>query len=321
MNRFFLTVSFLALTLILILSSPAVFPRIPNTVSAQTDSLQTGYADWAFTIVGAVSNPLNVSMSEFTAMPQTEVNATLECQIVICSGTWTGVQISYLLNQAGANPAAYLLEFHASDGYEVNLDVDTAVNLGVIIADEFDGQPIGPPMLVFGPGPEWIQRITEIDVMLPTPVTPTSATTTPAPSEVPPPSPTPQPTVTPTQTQPAAPSTTAQPTQNTTTNSITSSKTQPTASTQQSPINTQTASPQPSFSAQPQSQSQANPQDQTNPLPLLTPTTNGLGAQLTQPTVDRHSSSFNGSDLIIVATIAAAAIIGGVSIFRRRKKP
>jgi hypothetical protein len=280
--------------------------------------LQTGYADWVFTIVGAVSTPLNVSMSEFMAMPQTEVNATLECQIVICSGTWTGVQISYLLDQAGANPAAYLLEFHASDGYEVNLDVDTAVNLGVIIADEFDGQPIGPPMLVFGPGPEWIQSITEIDVMLPTPATPTPATTTPAPSEVPLPSPTPQPTATPTHAQPAAPST-SQPTQNTATNSTPSSKTQPTESPQQSPTNTQTAPPQPSFSAQPQSQNQANPQDQTNPLPSPTSTTNGLGAQLTQPTVNRHSSSFDGSDLIIIATIAAAAVIGGVSILRRRK--
>jgi DMSO/TMAO reductase YedYZ molybdopterin-dependent catalytic subunit len=74
-------------------------------------------------IEGEVENPLSLSLDQLIQLPQSDIEATLECDfssgppLLVSSAVWTGVNLNYLLEQAVLKPSAKCITFWALDGY------------------------------------------------------------------------------------------------------------------------------------------------------------------------------------------------------------
>ncbi|MCX6644682.1 MAG: molybdopterin-dependent oxidoreductase, partial [Candidatus Bathyarchaeota archaeon] len=76
-----------------------------------------------------------------------------------------GVSLSYLLQQAGVDPAVASIDFLALDGYKVSIPLTFAMQAYVIIAYEKDGLPLSEGLRLVLPGENgnlWIAKITSI---------------------------------------------------------------------------------------------------------------------------------------------------------------
>jgi hypothetical protein len=240
--------------------------------------------DWKLVINGAVNNPLSLSLNDLATMPRSETTGSIYCDgDLVSAGNWGGVQISYLLNQANVDPTATDLEFHAADGYKINIQVEAAIQQNMIIAYKLDSQPLNEVLrlaLPGYPGNYWISTITEITVTKSTDYNIAtnyyqmqvsgSTQTTPLPN--------------PTATPKSTPIPTASPTQ------------QPTPSTKptQTPDSTTTATPT--------TEGTLNPQPETTSAPQVTQTPN--------PPTDSFPAEYIYTIVVIVliAVIALGAI-------------
>ncbi len=161
----FLALGAFSLILVLVMVVP-VSGWASNNISVVTASQNN--PDWKLAINGAVSNPLSLSLNDLASMPRSETTGSIYCEgDLVSSGTWGGVQISYLLNQANMDQTATTLEFHAADGYKINVQVEAAIQQNMIIAYELEGQPLNEVLrlVIPGyPGNYWISSITEITI-------------------------------------------------------------------------------------------------------------------------------------------------------------
>ena len=125
-------------------------------------------AQWVVQVTGAVDNPFSFTLEDLAGMPQTEVNATLLCDgAYVASGEWAGVKLSYLLEQAEYRQGAASIAFYAQDGYSSNLPIHLIHNDDIIVAYEFDGQPLPETLRLVVPGMNgefWIAWLTSIKV-------------------------------------------------------------------------------------------------------------------------------------------------------------
>ncbi len=126
---------------------------------------------WQISVSGLVSQPLNFTLANLQAMPQTNVITTLFCvsapTIALEGGTWQGVKLGTLLNQAGISSSATKIAFYASDGFSTDLTVDVAENDNIIVAYLLDGTPLssGEVVRLVVPGHygyKWIDQIINI---------------------------------------------------------------------------------------------------------------------------------------------------------------
>jgi len=128
----------------------------------------TADSEWMLVVDGAVNQPLNLTLSDFAAMPRKTVNSVLYCMgSLVVEGDWTGVKLGYLLETAGLQNEAASLTFLASDGYESVLDLTYAFYENVIIAYELNGHPLSESFRLVLPwknGNSWIEWITQITV-------------------------------------------------------------------------------------------------------------------------------------------------------------
>jgi DMSO/TMAO reductase YedYZ molybdopterin-dependent catalytic subunit len=102
-------------------------------------------------------------------MPKTTVSASLYCYgFLMASGNWSGVRLSYLLQQAGADYAnASAIDFVASDGYQMSVPIEAALREDVIVAYEMDGKPLSEGFRLVIPeanGNTWIAEIATISM-------------------------------------------------------------------------------------------------------------------------------------------------------------
>ncbi len=130
-------------------------------------------ADWCLTIDGLVQQPLQLSYADLAACPQTEVLATHECagsplnptEPVRRVGTvsWRGVDLLYILQQAGVLPQASYMWSHGADWgsfggsdlttYQKDLSLEMVQRFRPLLATHVNGQPLsaergGPVRLV-----------------------------------------------------------------------------------------------------------------------------------------------------------------------------
>jgi DMSO/TMAO reductase YedYZ molybdopterin-dependent catalytic subunit len=131
--------------------------------------------DWNLTISGAVSNPLIVSYKDLSKMPQTVLNDVL---MDISTGedtvgSWSGVPLSDLLEQAGASEDFVSVTAMAADGYAIEIARDELEN--AIVALKEEGEWIqnsdpehGPIRMVCPqtPANRWVFQLMEIQVNL-----------------------------------------------------------------------------------------------------------------------------------------------------------
>lgn len=285
-----------------------------NTSTAQTTPERT---EWQLTITGLVQNPTHYTLADLEAMPQTSEYAIIFCvdfpNTIVTQGTWTGVQLSYLLTQAGIDPTAIKIAFTASDGFSTDLTIEHAMQDDVILALQKDGEPLTEIVRLVVPnnwGYKWINKLTTIELVnynylgrwesrgYPDQATINTNNTNNQPTPYNPNIPVP------TYPIPASPSPTTTP-QNPTQSSS------PSASPQQSltpnPTTTQTPSPTPSLTST------------TSPSPYASPTSS--------PEQEPDASSGNSSTssdlpylLTLAATLAIIIVITCVAVLRKQKK-
>ncbi len=225
---------FLKTALIVMLSVMALSGVVEVLGQDSTDNPTSLYPNWGLVIDGAVSHALSLSVNDLAAMPKTEVYGAIYCDnVLVTQGTWGGVQVSALLNQAGLLTGASNLEFQAYDGYTIKAAVSYQQRL--MIAYELDGQPLNETLRLVAPGYPgnyWISQITEIKVTssknydigpwsptppprTPKPTMPPPPTKAPTPTPTQQPSPTPEPTETPVTTPTHTPISSISPEQDT----------------------------------------------------------------------------------------------------------
>jgi DMSO/TMAO reductase YedYZ molybdopterin-dependent catalytic subunit len=154
--------------------------------------------------ISGTHGTLNLSLEDLNAMPQTSVDAYLTCYgALVTQGTWSGVNLGFLLKQAGVDPNANIIVFTALDGYKVTLNVGSTVRQDIIVATALDGKPLDEWTRLVLPGDNgdrWISMITSISQVHvdPSPQ-PTVGAATPQPTSqpaTPTPTPTPSPEIT-----------------------------------------------------------------------------------------------------------------------------
>lgn len=156
----------LTLTIITALALIGYSPKLLTT-HAQTPNPATG-----LTITGLVQNPLSLTLDQIEAMPQNTEYAVLACvdspTTNLQTGYWTGVQLSYLLQQANVSSSAVKVAFFATDGFTTDLTVSAATqSTNILVAYEENEQPLGGLRLVV-PGDwgyKWISDLTQIQLV------------------------------------------------------------------------------------------------------------------------------------------------------------
>jgi hypothetical protein len=158
----FLTLATLTLTVLLLIIS-VNYPKL--TANAQADT------NTQLTITGLVEHSLNLSLNQIIAYPTTSINAAIICvdvpNFVIEQGTWTGVKLGTLLEEAGISAGAIKVGLYASDGYSTDLTIQTAMRGDVILSYQKDNQPLsGLRLVVPGKwGYKWINQVTSITLV------------------------------------------------------------------------------------------------------------------------------------------------------------
>jgi len=119
--------------------------------------------------VTSLEGTANYTYDQLLAMPKTTEDADLNCYgALVINGNWGGVSLSYLLQQAGADPStASSIKFHASDGYQAAIPIEMAMQQDVIVAYEKDGSPLSEGLRLVVPGENgniWIAMITLISM-------------------------------------------------------------------------------------------------------------------------------------------------------------
>jgi DMSO/TMAO reductase YedYZ molybdopterin-dependent catalytic subunit len=123
-------------------------------------------------VAGSVQHHLDLSLDEIMAMPKTTVNATLYCvgtpDRAVENGDWTGVQLAYLLENAGVSPDAIKVAFYATDGFTTDLTIAEAEQANIILAYEKDNNPLPENLRLVVPGRwgyKWISQVNRIELV------------------------------------------------------------------------------------------------------------------------------------------------------------
>jgi DMSO/TMAO reductase YedYZ molybdopterin-dependent catalytic subunit len=103
-------------------------------------------ATWDFRTWGAVTNPVRLTWSEFTALPKVRVTSDFHCvtRWSRFDNTWEGVAFAEILKLAQPKPAAQFVLVHAEQGYTANLPLADLERDNVLFATHHDGQPLAP---------------------------------------------------------------------------------------------------------------------------------------------------------------------------------
>jgi len=157
----------LAATIIILTAlAPVILsPKIPTT-HAQTPSSAP-----IITVTGLVNDPLNLSLSDLKAMPQTTEYAVLCCVASpgtpLQEGDWTGVSLSYLLQLAAPSADAVKVALFAPDDYSTDFSVQVAMQGDILLAYEKDNLSLSSLQLVVPDnwGYKWITNPTQIQLV------------------------------------------------------------------------------------------------------------------------------------------------------------
>lgn len=138
-------------------------------------SPSTATSAYRLKVGGMVSNPLDLSYGELTALPQTRLTRDFQCVTGwrVAGVEWAGVRLAELLDRAGVAPAARAITFRSSDRvYTESLTLDQARRDDVLVAYEMRGAPVedrhgGPVRLLVAPmyGYKSLKWLSDIEVV------------------------------------------------------------------------------------------------------------------------------------------------------------
>ena len=108
----------------------------------------------------------NFNYQQLTEMPKTTIYAEIYCYgSLVNAGDWSGVQISYLLNQMSDSSNVNSIQFVAADSYTVAIPTLIAMAPETIIAYQKNGEPLSEGLRLVLPGyngASWIAQITSM---------------------------------------------------------------------------------------------------------------------------------------------------------------
>jgi DMSO/TMAO reductase YedYZ molybdopterin-dependent catalytic subunit len=128
-------------------------------------------ASWRLTIDGLVEAPVVLTYAQFQALPQTESISDIHCvtQWSRYDNHWKGVTSRELIALVRPKVEARHVIFHSHDGYTTNVALDVFGGDDVIVAYQWEGQPLarehgGPVRIViprsyFWKSAKWVKRI------------------------------------------------------------------------------------------------------------------------------------------------------------------
>lgn len=135
--------------------------------------------DWTLDIEGEVEKPLSLSLDQLKQFPQSDIEATLECDfstgppLLVSSAVWSGVNLNYLLEQAILKPTAKSITFWAHDGYRRGplLLAEIIRREDFIVAYDMNGEALpeiqGWPVKIVLPGctgNQWVRWLDRIEI-------------------------------------------------------------------------------------------------------------------------------------------------------------
>ncbi len=139
------------------------------STSAATNSLE---------VKNLSDNSYNFSYQQLTDMPQTTEYSELYCYgNLVTSGNWTGVQLSYLLNQISYSSDVKSIQFLAADAYAIAIPIDVAISPQTLIAYQKNGETLPEGLRLVLPGyngASWIAQIVSISMSTDTVIAPAS---------------------------------------------------------------------------------------------------------------------------------------------------
>ena len=129
--------------------------------------------DWELKISGVVNKPLTLNYSDLAKMPQTDLKEILMERSLgeDTVGSWSGVNLEGILEQAEASPNLASVTALAADGYAIEISKDELQD--AIVALKQEGEWIatadeehGPIRLVcpYTPANRWVFQLQEIQV-------------------------------------------------------------------------------------------------------------------------------------------------------------
>ena len=129
--------------------------------------------DWELSIDGAVTTPIVFTYEELAELPMLDLNEILmeKSRGEDEFRSFSGVELSLLLEQAGAADDFSSITAYAADGYAIEITVDEMIDGIVALKDNDDwivksDPDAGPIRLVFPktPANRWVFQVTEIIV-------------------------------------------------------------------------------------------------------------------------------------------------------------
>jgi DMSO/TMAO reductase YedYZ molybdopterin-dependent catalytic subunit len=127
--------------------------------------------NWRLQALGAVENPLALTLPQFLALPQSESVSDIHCVTAWSrfDNHWQGVASRTLLDLVKPKPEARHVIFHSYDGYTTNVRLEVFADADVLLAYSWEGRPLprehgGPvrvviPRWYFWKSAKWVTRI------------------------------------------------------------------------------------------------------------------------------------------------------------------
>jgi DMSO/TMAO reductase YedYZ molybdopterin-dependent catalytic subunit len=135
--------------------------------------------EWKLEVGGLVQQPSSYTYAQLIGMPQVTVYATLETISnppggrLIGNALWTGVPLSYILEQVVPDRSVMEIVFKCEDGYSTSITLGESRVEGVILAHRLNGETLKPehgyPVRLVVPDkygqkwPKWIHTMEFVD--------------------------------------------------------------------------------------------------------------------------------------------------------------
>jgi DMSO/TMAO reductase YedYZ molybdopterin-dependent catalytic subunit len=135
---------------------------------------------WSLSVEGSVAKPLKLTYQDVIARSKSSNITTLSCISNELNGDlagtaeWSGFPLRDLLQEAGVDPAAVKIVFHAADGYDDSIPVATAMDPTTLVVTGMNGEPLpsdhGYPARIIVPpiygmkNVKWLQRIEVVNL-------------------------------------------------------------------------------------------------------------------------------------------------------------
>ncbi|MCX5719741.1 MAG: molybdopterin-dependent oxidoreductase [Nitrospirae bacterium] len=128
--------------------------------------------NYRLVIAGLVNNPREYIYDEIIKRQNYKKVVTLHCvEGWSVNILWEGILVRDLIKEAGADPKAKIIIFHAYDGYSTSFPLNYIMNNDIIMAHKMNGLPLPPergfPFQLVAEskwGYKWIKWITKIEL-------------------------------------------------------------------------------------------------------------------------------------------------------------